>query len=57
MPRLYAGAAGAALVARAAAIVTLSAGYADLARGGTTFAAIALVAGHLVLVPIALLAD
>jgi hypothetical protein len=57
MPRLRTGAARGALVARAAAVLTLAAGYADLARGGTTLAAIALVAGYVVLVPVALLAD
>jgi hypothetical protein len=56
MPRRLTGAAPGALAARVAAIIALVIGYADLSRGGTTLAAIALVAGYVVLVPIALLA-
>lgn len=37
------------------AIVTIVAGYADLARGGITLAPILLVIGYCVLVPIAIL--
>ena len=37
------------------ALVTLAAGYADLARGGTTIAPILLVVGYCVLVPLAIL--
>jgi hypothetical protein len=42
-------------VLRAAAAVSLIAGYADLARGGLVVAPLLLVAGYLVLVPLALL--
>ena len=38
-----------------AAVVTLLAGYADLARGGETIAPLFLVAGYCVLVPLAIL--
>ncbi len=37
------------------AAATLLLGYADLARGGTTFAPILLVLGYCVLVPVAIL--
>ena len=37
------------------AIVTLIAGYADLARGGETIAPLLLVVGYCVLVPLAIL--
>jgi hypothetical protein len=37
------------------AMLTILAGYADLARGGETIAPILLVAGYCVLVPIAIL--
>jgi len=37
------------------ALATLAAGYADLARGGTTIAPILLVIGYCVLVPLAIL--
>lgn len=40
---------------RAAAAVTLICGYADLVRGGRVVAPILLVAGYIVLVPLALL--
>jgi len=46
-----------ARVARAVAAGTLLAGFADLARGGVTLSAVLLVAGYLVLVPLALLAE
>jgi hypothetical protein len=42
-------------VLRAAAAVSLIIGYADLARGGTVMAPLFLVAGYLVLIPVALL--
>jgi hypothetical protein len=38
-----------------AALLTIAAGYADLARGGETIAPILLVAGYCVLVPLAIL--
>ena len=37
------------------AIVTIAAGFADLARGGVTLAPILLVLGYCVLVPLAIL--
>jgi hypothetical protein len=37
------------------AMLTILAGYADLARGGETIAPVLLVAGYCVLVPIAIL--
>lgn len=37
------------------ALVTIAAGYADLARGGETIAPVLLVAGYCILVPIAIL--
>ncbi len=37
------------------ALVTIAAGYADLARGGDTIAPILLVVGYCVLVPLAIL--
>lgn len=37
------------------AALVLAAGYADLARGGVTLAPILLVAGYVVLVPLAIL--
>jgi len=37
------------------AVLTIVAGYADLARGGETIAPILLVAGYCVLVPVAIL--
>jgi hypothetical protein len=37
------------------ALITLAAGYADLARGGETIAPILLVVGYCVLVPLAIL--
>jgi len=42
---------------RALAAVTLIVGYADLVRGGVTVAPLLLVAGYVVLVPLALLAE
>jgi hypothetical protein len=44
-----------ALIWWGAAVVTLIAGYADLARGGETIAPLLLVAGYCVLVPLAIL--
>ena len=37
------------------ALLTIAAGYADLARGGETIAPVLLVAGYCVLVPLAIL--
>jgi hypothetical protein len=42
---------------RAIAAAALIAGYADLARGGVTLAPLLLVAGYVVLVPLALLSE
>ena len=42
---------------RAAAALAIALGYIDLVRGGTTLAPLALVAGYLVLVPLALLVE
>jgi hypothetical protein len=44
-------------VLRAAALALVALGYADLVRGGITAAPLLLVAGYLVLVPIAILLD
>ena len=44
-----------ALVLRIAAAAALLLGYADLARGGITFAPLAIVVGYAVLVPAAIL--
>ena len=44
-----------ALVLRIAAAAALLLGYADLARGGITFAPLAIVLGYAVLVPAAIL--
>jgi hypothetical protein len=44
-----------AQLVRAAAAIALLCGYADLVRGGRLFAPVLLVAGYLVLVPLALL--
>ena len=38
-----------------AALATISIGFADLARGGTTIAPVLLVIGYCVLVPVAIL--
>ena len=46
-----------AALLRAAAGLALVLGYADLVRGGTVLAPLALVAGYLVLVPLSLLVD
>jgi hypothetical protein len=51
------GAGARATVVRAAAVVLIVIGFADLARGGTVIAPLALVAGYVVLVPMALLSD
>ena len=37
------------------AVLVIAAGYADLARGGETLAPVLLVAGYVVLVPLAIL--
>ena len=42
---------------RAVTLVALSVGYLDLVRGGLTIAALLLVTGYLVLVPVVLLHD
>ena len=44
-----------ALILRTAAVAALLLGYADLARGGITFAPVAIVLGYAVLVPAAIL--
>ena len=46
-----------ALVVRAAAALVIALGYADLVRGGTVLAPVALVVGYLVLVPLSLLVE
>jgi hypothetical protein len=46
-----------ALVMRTLAAVCLAVGYLDLVRGGLTLAPVLLVAGYVVFVPLALLAD
>ena len=46
-----------AVVLRAAAALVIALGYADLVRGGTVLAPLALVIGYLVLVPLSLLAE
>jgi hypothetical protein len=46
-----------AALLRAAAALAIAFGYADLVRGGTVLAPLALVAGYLVLVPLSLLAE
>ena len=46
-----------ATMLRALAALALALGYADLVRGGTVLAPLALVAGYLVLVPLSLLAE
>lgn len=45
-----------AIAVRIAAATLIVIGYADLARGGSVVAPVALVIGYLVLVPLALLA-
>ena len=57
MPRLDHVAGPRAVVARVAALTLIAIGYADLTRGGTVVAPLALVIGYLVLVPVALLTD
>ena len=37
------------------AVLVIAAGYADLARGGETLAPVLLVAGYVVLIPLAIL--
>ena len=46
-----------ALVLRAAAAVVILIGYADLVRGGTVLAPLALVLGYLVVVPLSFLVE
>ena len=57
MPRSLFGASRRAHVMRLAAMSLIFAGFADLVRGGTTLAPIALVVGYLVLAPLSLLID
>jgi hypothetical protein len=57
VPSSFLMAARRARVAWPAAALALIVGFADLARGGTTIAAVLLVAGYVVLVPRALLAE
>jgi hypothetical protein len=44
-------------VLRVAAALAIALGYADLVRGGTVLAPLALVVAYLVLVPLSLLAE
>jgi len=46
-----------ALTLRVAAAILIAVGYLDLVRGGAVIAPLALVVGHLVLVPLAVLAE
>jgi len=46
-----------AVVARVAAMTIIAIGYIDLVRGGTVIAPLALVAGYVVMLPVALLTD
>jgi hypothetical protein len=46
-----------AVVLRAVAALIIALGYADLVRGGTVLAPLALVIGYLVLVPVALFVE
>lgn len=57
MPYSFLGADRRAHVARTAAALALAAGFADLAYGGITRAAVLLVVGYVVLIPFALLAE
>jgi hypothetical protein len=57
VPYSFLGAGRRAHVAPTAAALALAAGFADLANGGITCAAVLLVVGYVVLVPYALLAD
>jgi hypothetical protein len=57
MPRSNRSAGPRAIAARVAAAALILIGYADLVRGGTLLAPLALVIGYVVLVPVALLAD
>jgi hypothetical protein len=57
MSRSTPGAGTRATVVRVAAVGLIVIGFADLARGGTVIAPLALVAGYVVLVPMALLTD
>jgi hypothetical protein len=53
----FLGAGRRARVARTVAASALSVGFADLAYGGITLAAVLLVVGYVVLVPYALIAE
>ncbi|MDB4884205.1 MAG: hypothetical protein JWL95_2971 [Gemmatimonadetes bacterium] len=57
MPSSYFAAWRGAHVVRALAAAALVVGYLDLVRGGITLAPALLVAGYVVLVPLALLAE
>jgi hypothetical protein len=57
MPRSRHVAGPRAVTARVAAVTVIAIGYIDLVRGGTVIAPLALVAGYLVMLPVALLTD
>ena len=57
MPRRPFVASPRARTLRAAAAIVIALGYLDLIRGGVLVAPLALVAGYLVLVPLAFLAE
>jgi hypothetical protein len=57
VPRALLVASPRALTLRAAAAILIAIGYFDLARGGVVIAPLALVAGYVVLVPLAFLAE
>jgi hypothetical protein len=57
MPRSLFGASRRARILRLAAVLLIAVGFADLVRGGTTLAPIALVIGYLVIAPLSLLID
>lgn len=57
MPRSSRVSRSRALVLRAAAAIVIVVGYADLVRGGTVLAPLALVIGYLIVVPLAFLVE
>ena len=57
MPRVPLVASPRALTLRVAAAILVAVGYLDLVRGGAVVAPLALVAGYVVLVPLAFLAE
>ena len=57
MPRVPLVASPRARTLRAAAAILIALGYLDLIRGGAVIAPLALVAGYVVLVPLAFLAE